>query len=131
MSGGTYGLDVNGAAEGTQYGQVLVTSGNVDLGNGVATLTLGSTGYTPGTGDFIWILNNSGTGATSGYFNGLSEGSMVSIGGADFYIYYNAQYGTTNLTGGNDVVLAAVPEPAALGILVGGAALGILRKNKH
>ncbi len=93
-SGATYSVELNGTTVGTQYDQTNVT-GTVTL-NG-ATLSI-SLGYAPAVGDSYTLINNDGSDAISGTFNGLAEGSTITIGAAVFQISY---VGGT----GNDVVL--------------------------
>ncbi len=79
-SNSTFAVDLNGTNAGTTYDQMAV--------NG--TVTLGSGGYYPtlkavlktaslGSGDTLAIIVNDGTDAVSGHFNGLTEGSTVTL----------------------------------------------------
>jgi hypothetical protein len=115
--GSVYMVDLNGTALAGQYDQAYVT-GAVNLGNVTLSLNLG---YAPVPGDVFTIINNDGTDAIAGTFNGLAEGSIFSAGGQEFAISY---LGGT----GNDVVLAAVPESATgIMLLLGGLVL-LMRK---
>ncbi len=93
--GATYSVEIDGSSVGTEYDQTNVT-GTVDLDN--ATLSL-SLGYTPTIGDTFTIIDNDDFDPITGTFNGLSEGSTLTIGNVTFTISY--QGGTNN----NDVVL--------------------------
>jgi autotransporter-associated beta strand protein len=94
-SGATFKVEINGTTVGAQYDQLNVT-GAVALGN--ATLSL-SGSYTPVAGDRFTLINNDGTDAVTGAFNGLAEGADVTLNGVTLFISY--------LGGdGNDVVLA-------------------------
>ncbi len=70
----------------------------------------------------FWIVvNDSSTSTLNGVFSNYANGDP--IGALPGYnIYYNADSSANSLTGGNDVVLA-VPEPAALLMLVVAAGL--------
>ena len=99
--GASYLVDLNGVTVGAQYNQASV-AGAVSLGS--ATLSL-SLGFQPQLGMMFTIIENDGTDAISGTFNGLSEGAVFSFNGQTFGVSY--QGGS-----GNDVVLTAVvPEP--------------------
>jgi autotransporter-associated beta strand protein len=129
FTGGTFTVDITGPTPGTQHDQVVVTSGAVALGAGVATLNIPGptgTGYTATSR--LAIINNTGTGATTGTFAGQADGSLVvamsGLGGFNWQIYYNADAGSAANTGFNDVVLVAVPVPEP-GLCFGLAAVGL------
>ncbi|MBE9070418.1 hypothetical protein IQ260_27625, partial [Leptolyngbya cf. ectocarpi LEGE 11479] len=94
-SGASLNLQLNGSGTaGTDYDQ-LQAVGTVNLSN--ASLNLGL-GYTPALGDTLTIVDNDGSDAVSGTFNGLAEGSTIGVDGFSFQISY--------LGGdGNDVAL--------------------------
>ncbi len=98
-SGSTFSVELNGTTVGTQYDQLDVT-GTVDLGS--ATLSV-SLGFAPTSGDTFNIINNDGSEAITGTFNGLAEGATFTIGADAFQISY---LGGT----GNDVVLTYDPN---------------------
>ena len=62
--------------------------------------------------DHLFIVENDGTDAITGTFNGLAEGATFSSGGDTFQIFYDA----SGQGGGNDIELSvissAVPEPS-------------------
>lgn len=124
FTGGTLSMEINGTSPGVDYDQLAVTNGAVALGNGIATLLLSTSGYTPAVGDLLWIINNSGSGSTTGYFNGLAQGATLTLAGQEFSVSYTGDYGTTNAysTSGNDMVLVAAPEPSTWAMLIGGLA---------
>lgn len=123
---GTLNAEINGIAAGTLYDQVNVT-GTVDLTGGALSVLLG---YTPSHGDLIFLVANDGSEAVTGTFNGMSEGFQFSAGGQQWQITYQANAeGTPAFTGGNDVALMAVPEPAA-GLLGGLGLLALLRRRR-
>jgi fibronectin-binding autotransporter adhesin len=103
--GSTYLVDLNGTALGTNYDQTNV-SGVVTLGNATLSLNLGVIGhFTPAPGDMFTIINDAGSDAVTGTFNGLPEGALFRMDGSYFTISYQGG-------DGNDVVLTtAVPEP--------------------
>jgi hypothetical protein len=73
---------------------------------------------------FTILENTSGLG-TTGFFEGLSEGSTFDVGDNRFQITYAGG------TGANDVIITtvAVPEPASIGLLAIGA-IGLLRRRR-
>lgn len=133
-TGGAYLLDIAGtslAADGAVY-DTLNVNGTVDLGAGVTALTLNLT-YSPALGDAFWPVLNDGVDPISGFFAGLSDGSIFTSGGSSFQITYLADGSTTgpsSLTGGNDVALVVVPEATSAGLL-GLAALAGLRRRRR
>jgi hypothetical protein len=130
FNGGTLRLSVGNS---TTYGQIIAgntMSGNISLGNGTTLLSLSFTGYVAQDFDKIWLLNNNSNGSTSGYFTGLTQGSSIVIGGITMYMFYNADYGTGSLFGGNDILLA-VPEPSsALTLLLGCSFVLLVRPQR-
>ena len=92
-----FDVQLNGVTAGAEYDQLQVT-GSVQL-DGNLNISLG---YTPAIGHSFTILENDGTDAIAGSFNGLGEGSLFAIGGDYFRISY--QGGSDN----NDVVLTVV-----------------------
>jgi fibronectin-binding autotransporter adhesin len=117
-SGSTFAVDVQGTTPGntgTNYGQLDVTAGTLDLGG--SALAANFFGYTPSSTDTINIINY--TGATlTGTFNGLPDGALaysnVLGSGVDYHIFYGTMVP-------NQVTLAAtaVPEPGTFLMAVG------------
>lgn len=100
-SGSVFNIELNGTTVGTQYDQLNVL-GTVAIGSNVelaATLN-----FTPSPGASFVIINNDGSDAVSGTFQGLPQGSLLSIGGEDFHIFYNHNSGDGQF---NDVALIA------------------------
>jgi hypothetical protein len=112
----------------TNNGQI-VASGDISLGNGTTALSLSSAGYSALSTDQIWLMINDSSGMTTGYFSGLTEGSLVVVGGQNMYIRYGADYGTGNMFGGNDVMLC-VPEPSTMILLALGSSVFLVKRRK-
>jgi autotransporter-associated beta strand protein len=122
--GATFSAEVFGLITGNGYDQ-LTTTGPVSL-TGSLALTFGS--FTPTGHDILIIVNNTGTGATTGMFQYADNAKIGRFDGFDWYITYDANNaGTPSLNGGNDVAIysAAVPEPSVL-ILLGIGAISLL-----
>ena len=85
---------LNGTAAGTQYDQLNVT-GTVNLNSCTLNATLGYN-YAPAVNDTLTIIK--ATVSVSGTFDGLGEGTALSLNGYPFKIHYN--YG-----GGKNAVL--------------------------
>ncbi|HEY2801574.1 MAG TPA: PEP-CTERM sorting domain-containing protein, partial [Chthoniobacterales bacterium] len=103
----------DGAAVGAQYDQTEVT-GSVSLGNATLSLKLG---FSAAAGDMFNVINNDGSDAVTGTFDGLAEGAIFTAGEQTFAISYQGG-------DGNDVVLTSVvPEPGTRTLLSAGAAL--------
>jgi autotransporter-associated beta strand protein len=116
----TLTMELNGAAAGSGYDQVVASSSatsgaTVALGAGVNTLAL-SLGFAPGANSMFWLINNKSTvaGSTTGSFAGLPEGSAVTLGTFASRTYtghisYNGNFDTGQADhSGNDVVIYGV-----------------------
>lgn len=131
LQNGILQIEIEGLAAGNGTGfhdQVLV-NGGATL-NGALSLTSFS-GFTPVNGDLIFILLNDGVDAISGNFTGLVQGAVVgNYLGFDWKISYTGNSsGTPSFTGGNDIVLMAVPEPRAA--LLGGLGFFIFLRRRR
>ncbi len=119
--------EVSGTGAGISYDQVKVM-GSVSLDGTLDLSTLSGLNL----GDTITLIDNTGTGATSGYF------STILAGGTTYTLTSNANYkfifGSTeyllsfssNADGdanSNDVTLTVVPEPNTWAMLVGGVGM--------
>jgi fibronectin-binding autotransporter adhesin len=112
---GTLSLQLDGTLAGVEYDQVKV-NGTVNLSGSLTA----SVGYTPVNGQLLFILNNDGADAIIGTFSGIADLDTIDLGGYQWKISYTANYvgsDTGTFTGGNDIVLKAVPEPSALVLL--------------
>jgi autotransporter-associated beta strand protein len=124
-TGSNFNIELNGATPATEYDQLSV-AGGVSLA-GLLNVTVG---YTPALNTLFFILLNDSTDAINGTFSNASvNGNTYVFGGQDFQISYFGDYGTNSFTGGNDVVLMAVPEPGAA-LLGGLGTLLLLRRRR-
>ncbi len=96
-------MDVNSpyATAGTDYDQV-IDSGALTL-NG-ATLTLNGGATAAGALVSMELFNHTGSGAVSGTFNGIAEGTVVSVGSFQGFLTYKGG------SGNNSVVLESLPS---------------------
>ncbi len=120
LAGSHFQLELDGRAAGMQYDQLSIT-GSVSLAGHLSVSSLN--GFTPNHGDKFFVLVNDGTDAITGGFNGFGQGSTVTFGGISFLLSYTGDSASGSFTGGNDVVLQAIPEPSALHALLAGVAL--------
>ena len=129
QSGSTLGIELNGTGVGTDYDQLNVT-GTVSLAGALA-VTMGYSPVVNGTLFFI-LANDSNDAITGTFSNAPTDGATYTFGGQDFQISYFGNYvspGVGTFTGGNDVVLVAVPEPGAA-LLGGLGMLALLRRRR-
>jgi len=125
QSDSTFNVELAGTSPGAEYDQ-LFANGSVTLA-GALNLTAS---FVPVDGDLFFILVNDGTDAINGTFAGLLEGGTFNVSGQEYQITYQANFeDTPSFTGGNDVALMAVPEPAAA-LLGGLGMLGLLRRRR-
>jgi len=111
-AGGTLAMKLNGATAGSGYDQLLV-GGAINLAGNLNI----SLAYSPTAGTNFFLINNLGGGAITGSFAGLAQGGTFLVGGQLFQISYLGDSATNSFTGGNDVVIQAIPEPATMGLL--------------
>ncbi len=117
--GAVFSVELNGATVGTEYDRVTMTgSGSVFSLTGTNDLVL-SLGYTPAANAFFFLVDNQGGSAISGIFeklNGvtttLTQGSVFTVGAQQFKISYIGDVTGGTFTGGDDLVVQAIPEPA-------------------
>lgn len=131
-SAATFRVNLDGTAAGTAHDRLTVV-GAVVLNNAALDALLGSE-YVPGPSDQLFIIDNDGTDAVVGTFNGLPQGASFALGGTTAYISYQGDVAGNQLVGGNDVVIsfvAPVPEPATvLAVAAAGLGLGALARRR-
>ncbi len=113
LPGATLDAEIYGLTAGSGYDQ-LKTTGPVSLA-GSLSLTFGV--FTPTGHDILFLINNTGTGATTGTFQYADNANIGTFDGFDWYITYDANNAASpSLDGGNDVAIysRAVPEPSGL-----------------
>lgn len=117
---GQLNIELAGTTAGTDYDQVLLSGGT---GNYKATISgalsldwSGMSGSTDTTQ--LWILKNDTKGALSGKFSNYLNGADLGYhDGHEWFIWYGADAASGKLIGGNDLVIAAVPEPSMIAML--------------
>jgi autotransporter-associated beta strand protein len=126
-------LELNSPVAGVGYDQVGVF-GALNLEQTI--LSLGGTYVVPSGpgGDLFFVVVNGGFSPIGGTFSGFPEGSAVtSSNGQKFILTYTANAEALSFTGGNDVALRAIPEPATGALLIGssGLLLGMRRRRSR
>ena len=128
-------IELAGTAPGADYDQVLLSgSGDYDATLG-GTLTLDWTGFGDSSEETqLWIIQNDTDGILTGEFDDYANGSSLGVhDDLEWWIWYGADAAAGALTGGNDVLIGAVPEPSML-VLIGIAAIALsahaLRRRK-
>ncbi len=129
QSGSSLEIELGSTTPGIGGYDQLNVIGSVTLG-GLLSVTTGV--FTPTHGDLFFIIADDGMDAINGVFsNAPVNGSTYTFGGQHFTISYfgNSEAITPSFTGGNDVVLMAVPESHAA--LIGGiGVLFLLRRRR-
>lgn len=121
-AGATLGIEINGVTLASGYDQ-LNASGSATL-QGLLAVT---TGYSPSNGALFFILlADSITGTFS---NAPVDGGTYTFGSQQYQISYAGDFASQSFTGGSDVVLMAVPEPAAA--LIGGTGFLLLLRRRR
>lgn len=125
QAGSTLGIEIDGTTPGTGHDQVNIT-GSATLA-GLLSVT---TSYTPAVNSLFFVLTNDGTDAISGTFsNAPLNDTVYTFGSQAYRISYFGDSATHSFTGGNDVVLMAVPEPRAA--LIGGIGILLLLRRRN
>jgi len=136
-SGAVLAMELTGSnatpVAGTNYDQVNV-NGTVSLGGTLSLTLLG--GYTHVLNSLFFIINNDAGDILSTTFAGLAQNSVIDLGGGNqFKIGYTgdatANSGVGSFTGGNDVVLQAIPEPQTWALVGVGLAFSLWRMRGH
>lgn len=113
-------FEVQGRDPETGYDQVEVDKDVIING---ACLDLVVDGYTPTVGELFFIINNKGNDPITGQFTNAPDGSIITADGQSFMVTYSADFDTDSATGGNDLALIAVPEPATICLALSAAVL--------
>jgi autotransporter-associated beta strand protein len=124
---GVLQIELAGTTAGSGYDQVLQSGSSAYSTTLSGSLALDWTGF-GGSVDStkLWILKNDTAGALSGTFGNYANGASLGVhDGRSWCLYYGANFATGSLTGGNDVVISAVPEPGMMGLL-GIFAMGVV-----
>jgi autotransporter-associated beta strand protein len=122
----TFHVNLNGVTPGALYDQVVfgtpTHTGNV-LELGLLSVSMG---YNPVVGDHFMIIDDRAPHFGYQEFSGLPEGSIFSVGADQLQITYQGG-------DGNDVVLTVVgvPEPSAVGLLLIGGGMNLLRRRRR
>lgn len=123
-------IQLGGTTAGLGFDEVTVT-GSVAL-NGAQFIGSLINGFVPQPADLFFIILNDGSDAVQGTFQ---QGSSVTFNGTTFDIGYAGHFtgniATSTFTGGNDVVLRAIPEPSSAVLLAGAALLLGLRRRRE
>ena len=103
-TGGSFDVEIGGKAAG-EFDQTNVT-GTVDLGSATELNVSLVNGFAPAVNDSFVIINNDGSDAITGTFEGLADGDKFTLGSYTYQINYDAG-------DGNDVVLLVTGTPSA------------------
>jgi hypothetical protein len=118
LSDAVFALEIN---TNTRATDLLTSTGAISLGLGVATLNVTDLGSSIlNSGQTFTFL--SGAGGLSGQFAGLPDGALIGIGASMFEINY---------TPTSVELIATVPEPTSIALLLGGSALLGLRRFRR
>jgi hypothetical protein len=116
--------EIYGNLAGTQYDQIVVQD-SLLFGNPNNTLDLRlMNGFVPTPGEQFVIFDDRFSGAVTGTFQNLPEGSIFNAGGTLFQISYTGG-------DGNDVVLTTVPEPASSAVMSAAAMSAIASRRRR
>ena len=127
------------AGAGTLSNDRVNVAGSVSLANGAdLQLSLAQGQFDPVYGDILFLVINDGGDLVSGVFtslNGvatnLNEGSLFTFNSLNYRITYQADFGASSFTGGNDIALLAVPEPATWTAIVAAGSVIILARRRR
>jgi T5SS/PEP-CTERM-associated repeat protein len=100
------------------------------------------TGGQTGAASRYWLLVNDDVDPITGSFGNVSTTSQsnstlfsnadgyATIDGQEFAVFYSGDFATNAFTGGNDLLLAAVPEPSTAALICGALGFGLLRRRR-
>jgi hypothetical protein len=140
---GSFQFQIGGNTPGDGQGfyDQLNVSGSISFagfgGNSATSLTLSLVNnYTPVPGDIFYLVNRGDVGAYSRFFTNFSEGQIFDLGPASAEFTYAANWTGTqagsSFTGGNDIAIRMVPEPASVSLLAAGVlAFGLSRRRSN
>ncbi len=119
-SGGIFSVEINGAVAGTGHDSLVMTGdAPVFSLTGTNDLKISLNSFMPTVNTLFFLANISGSAAIDGTFeslNGatttLTQGSLFTVGAQAFTISYIGHLAGNSFTGGNDLVIQAVPEPS-------------------
>ncbi len=126
-AGGTLFANFDGAGGVDQ----LSVNGTVDISDAFLAGDWLAGGPTGVDSRYWLILNDGGDSIVGTFANTIDTSSsaalfpeadgFITLGGQEFAVFYNADHTTNSFTGGNDLLLAAIPEPstAVLFLLAG------------
>ena len=113
--------------------------GSLDLGS--ARLDGTWAGGPSGPASRYWLVVNDGSDPILGTFSNVSltspnsilypdAAAFATINGQEFAVYYSGDFGTGATTGGNDLLLSAVPEPASIALLASALGFAFTRRQR-
>ena len=116
---GTFNVQLNGPGP-AQFDQLIVGQpGQNKLLNVSGTLS-GTLGFTLAVGETVTIISNVGTGSVTGLLNTVLDGGVITVGGQDLLIHYNAGDGNDVVLEGFINVPPTLPTNNPLTVLEGG-----------
>jgi T5SS/PEP-CTERM-associated repeat protein len=144
-------LTINGNVDFSTGGQLFMNlgaggasdriqlNGTLNIEGALLALSTNSASIAPGS--YHWLVVNDGTDSITGSFANLSATSAhsawfppadgwITVEGQEFGVFYGGDFATQSLTGGNDLVLAAIPEPGSLALIGFATGLCLLRRRR-
>jgi len=139
-------LAIGGIAT-TGTDRLAIDSGTVTLSGATLTGTWGGNASNIYNGNLstetlLWLITGASS-LTPGFANAtpapgfaalfgdpLADPYLTAIGGQSFALFYNADFSSTSLSGGNDLLLIAVPEPSRALLVTLSLALFLSRRRR-